>query len=391
MLCPNCKTELVQINGRYICSDCGKEVPESEMNVGGWGQGSFGGGTVVGVPAGDETDADTRSVDIPDDYIEGQDTTPASETVAPEPQKELSIPDVEQPQPDAVNPEGVAEDVGFYDSKPDSTPADLDSLQKNTVVTSAGDPENIVSSTPEPVEEISQIPEPLPDLTVGNEALPLNAETGLLPAENAALPNDPEIYRDPSFDNQIAEEPKGQQENQKAQKYRRPIGNKNLIILVSAGVFLALALIVGGIFAYQALTKSSQVDEANLDANAEVVDCDASGSPADVTSCIAENFSACTVASWTAPYVVSPTTTATIKYQVSGQVDNTCQVEATVATSESDASLEGQAMSCLLDNTLSVTDALATIGGDTCTGGLSDILFTNTSVDQPTDDGTTGD
>jgi hypothetical protein len=36
LLCPNCKTELIEVNGRYICSDCGREIPENEVTTGDW-------------------------------------------------------------------------------------------------------------------------------------------------------------------------------------------------------------------------------------------------------------------------------------------------------------------------------------------------------------------
>lgn len=36
MKCPKCGEDLIHLSGRYLCSDCGNEVPESEVSVGGW-------------------------------------------------------------------------------------------------------------------------------------------------------------------------------------------------------------------------------------------------------------------------------------------------------------------------------------------------------------------
>jgi len=107
LICPNCKTELIEVNGRYICSDCGREIPENEVMAADWGNGGtvraglYGAGT-------DEPEAGTAPVTDFDALLTENENVKAPEE---------TVEQVLQTQENAVSTPPVTEpvtDTGFY-------------------------------------------------------------------------------------------------------------------------------------------------------------------------------------------------------------------------------------------------------------------------------------
>jgi len=99
LICPNCKTELVEVNGRYICSDCGREIPENEVMASDWGN---GGNTRAGLyGAGTDEAPEVGSNPITDYGSSLAETANTIETALPTP----------EPVPAAVVDESSVEEI----------------------------------------------------------------------------------------------------------------------------------------------------------------------------------------------------------------------------------------------------------------------------------------
>jgi hypothetical protein len=365
------------INGRYICSDCGKEVPEAEVNVGDWSQPSIDGEKVVPEPGAVSVGQDSVALDIPEDFIEGEKPAEPTPAVVPEPIVEAET----IPETPAVNTEPLeATDTGFYQAENTPMAVDLDLLQSTlaedtTPVTAPVATEPV----PEPLVPRETTPVVLESEEV-SDLEPVHSGEVSLPESTQPLPEDPEIYEDPLYDIPVPTEVAAPvQETQKM-----PMSKKQMIILISIGSFIVLLFIVGGIFAYGALTSTSNQEIATLPEATQAVDCDASGSSAEIASCRAENYKKCSLATWTGQTTISGNTVS-MGYEITGKLNDSvtsaCNIAATLKTNENDPTIEGKSMACALDSTLDVDKALATINGTTCTGELADSIFTATSAE----------
>ncbi len=255
MLCPNCKTELANINGRYICSDCGKEVPESEVNVGSWGEGSFEGEKVVtepgsqaiteDVPVDDSLASSTET--MADTAAHSEDVSQITDTVDPSTSKDEQVAGIYTPQ--NMNIEVIPPVVEEVPSLP---------VNDNEVDTSPQDSEIVEETSPEEVpSEAMRIPEAAID-TLETESV---NKVVKLPESKGALPQDPAIYRDPLAENESAEEEKLEKmptqvnQNQDYGKAPMSMSHKQELMIVVIGIVLGILLLGGGLAVYFILTK----------------------------------------------------------------------------------------------------------------------------------------
>jgi hypothetical protein len=189
VICPNCKTELVEVNGRYICSDCGREIPENEVMASDWGNGGitraglYGAGTDEPVQDGAQAVTDysaslsesENEIKAPEAAVEPTQDQPAELSVEEilQQQKSASSDATEEPvAAEVAIPEIPAADTGFYTAPP---------VEPTPVVIPAQEPESssgsfvptqddgVVALEPEveptAVVESEPVVEPAPDLS----------------------------------------------------------------------------------------------------------------------------------------------------------------------------------------------------------------------------------
>lgn len=367
MKCPNCKNDLVQVNGRYICSDCGREVPESEVNIGDWGQGSSS-DKVIPEPVSDTINDGEMPVDMADDYIDQSVEPPTNvnnDPLSDSAQSNLSARISEQgpaAEVEASNFDQNIPEEGFYTADNPSLDVDLESLKsklaepaKNEVVlekTSDQAPINIVDNA--------------------DDLAPINDPGITLPASNSQIGLDGELYEDPIYDmpdtevkiKKIAEKEEKSQKNP----------NKKLVIgLIIGGVVISFGLILGGIYGYSKLTSASNVVSKKVKVVDNSINCDNSDNK---ESCISENFSKCTVnTTWTDDYQENDALIETLGYQINGVADDSCEVKVTNNKSTDNSEAIGKNMVCSLDNSLTIDEAKNKMNSEICSGDLANILF----------------
>jgi len=443
MLCPNCKKELVEINGRYVCSDCGKEVPASEVNVGNWGEDKEVEATAVAPGSESITDYNASS---------GEDENYIADSSGQPPVPEITVPATEMPTPETNITEIVPTETEATEAS-ESSFADMAVPGAVAGITMASDipvsPE--ASQTPEitipeppiaddfvspepkiadvmstslPVEPVAPVipvePEPMseplpaiPSATV-NEAMvpdPLYAlphDQGVSPTmpdpqdfyqvkpneapaevpapvaiQGAAvagpLPMDPNIYRDPLYDTPSPDGP--QEDQQNPDKFVPPAKNRLNMILIISGVALALLFLGGGVAAYFVLTSKAKVAEIPVVSEPTITDCDGFASTSEKTACIDKNFAACSLATWTTTSKAADGTTINeTKNDVLRADEGGCSMDITY-TKNTDATLQDQSMTCSLDNTLTYANAIAKNSSSNCSGSLADMLYPVTTPD----------
>lgn len=313
MLCPNCKTELIEVNGRYICSDCGKEVPEEEVMTSNWGNsapaadGIYGavapadapeaGSMPVatfsdsadepeGIPPAEaaesvlqeqadeavfqapvvEKSQDTQAVESVEAVL--QDQADAGFYAAPASQSEsmVPIPDIPAEAPAPATPMPVEaipatlDILGLSEDLPpevteESAQQDLGGIVDDPTATAPApvEPKLLVTPVTLPTpEELAPIPEPV-------EAVPEETEVvkDMFESVSAAPIEDPGLYASP--DSTPVEE---SNTTLPVANTRPQLSNEkrvNLLIL-AIGVFLALVLIGGGTWAFIALSSKTKVD-----------------------------------------------------------------------------------------------------------------------------------
>ncbi len=353
MQCPNCKTELVQVNGRYICSDCGKEVPEAEINQGDWGQGSFDGSRVVPAPEPGAVDSHPEDID--------QSIGETAELVIPtNGGLDSSDETIEQASDNATQtPMNEKSDTsGFYASDDFGTTAESSS-------------DEAVKVAPESDKPSPSLQPELEDGTNAGVNLAPSPVASSLPTGDTPLPEDPEIYRDPLYEIPL---PPEEPVVQKKQGAGDGGGKTNLYILLG-GVAFSLLLLGVGIWAYRLLTSGADLSTGKLETEEVVVDCNAAAGDVEKKSCIAESYAKCSLASWTGSINSTVAGNVEVEYQIRGIVEDACEVEAILKSNPEDTTKEGQVMVCSLDSTLSSDKALETLDGTTCSGNLADYLF----------------
>jgi len=150
MICPNCKTELVEVNGRYICSDCGREIPENEVMASDWGN---GGATRAGLYGAGTDDIPEVGSEPINDYstslteAEGELQPPTKLPVDTEVADEPSVEEILQQQGSTeAAAEAIPSDPGFYE------PTIQEQVENNSLQSSA---DEIVTEMPEPELEFS--------------------------------------------------------------------------------------------------------------------------------------------------------------------------------------------------------------------------------------------
>lgn len=308
MICPNCKTELVEVNGRYICSDCGREIPENEVMASDWGNGGNTRAGLYGAGTDDLPEEGSKPIsDYGASLSEAEnEITPATAVVTDSPaevpatpvaQEELTVEEILQEQATEAKP-----DPGFYtppvDIEPAAAvlPAEPEPMSETAPVPPVVPAESYVPvSEPEPApvpdivlpvapvenvvpeavpvaDDVQPVPITTPEVIapiappVDTIAEPVLAETvpEIVPEheqvvtdmfESAYTPpvtNDPGIYRDPMYeavgtDSPVAENVGG------SVRAPMPADKKTTMLVLISGIALTLLLIIGGIWAYVSL------------------------------------------------------------------------------------------------------------------------------------------
>lgn len=312
MICPNCKTELVEVNGRYICSGCGREIPENEVMASEWGEsgvvraGLYGAGTddvpeEGSAPITDynasltETENEeptveqvlqTQSVSEPEvvasgptpasGFYTGDSSSNGSEKLELDSSQQVSnnnedvVPDIVAPIPVIPDPVPVI---------PTEAEKSLSHTPEVSVMDSSAEPQNdagILTPEPEvpvqpvavqpapaepPTQEIPitvPTPEPIqPEIVPEPEPVKPQVVKDMFENTGVAIAPDPGIYTDPSYEN-----PQGAgQPTETATPTNVPmptIQRTNLIVLISGSVAVLL-LLLGGVWGYLALNTKSVV------------------------------------------------------------------------------------------------------------------------------------
>lgn len=239
MICPNCKTELVEVNGRFICSDCGREIPENEVMASDWGNGGtaraglYGAGTDETPETPEEgskpiTDYESSLTESENELVAAAEAV-ASETTTPEAEPEV----VATPVPEAAPDTPPAADTGFY--TPEAVVSTPEVITEPVVTTEA-----VATSVPTP--EIPTVPAP------EVQEIPITVpETSAA----ASLPQDPGIYTDPMYENTpTVEAPVAAVTPVSAPM---PVSKKTNLIVIISGIVLVVLLITGGTWAYFSL------------------------------------------------------------------------------------------------------------------------------------------
>jgi len=320
MICPNCKTELVEVNGRYICSDCGREIPENEVMASDWGNGGntraglYGAGTDEVQEEGTEpiSDFDASLTELEN---VAEPTQPSPEVAQPAIADELSVEEILQEQATEQVP-----DAGFYTPEtlsaqpaalevpevvlpvvpervaaiPVEVSAILDSITP-VVETEAQTPAEVL--TPQPVIEVSPVstvmpetPAMIPDISLPQTQTPIeqpeapveipaatNPETVMPQAEVEALaPQAEQVVTDMFAGSETVAAPLAADpgiytdpmyENTQvpqptgvvaATNSPMPADKRTTIAVLVGGVVLILLLVVGGAWAYLSLNKTVQ-------------------------------------------------------------------------------------------------------------------------------------
>jgi hypothetical protein len=306
MNCPKCGKELINVNGKYVCVDCGIEVPENEATQ----------NSGTGVPT-EPTPVETKPVDVTPaplpvesvDPVPSQSTPPAEtgepkiadmtseeNPVSIEPMVatlDTSMP-ISEIQPKDVSPAPEMPSPVSEITEPTSTPPGesvsipVTKLSDNahtvppvdTIATSAETP-----VVPEPMQPVE------PEVAPTQESVPAPASVAVDPFDQAEktvspisqgtisptepmqttpsmnpvppIQPDPAIFQDPMYDNNPTETtqvpdttPFGQVSQQTAQVQNAQPGDdtKKLKIILFLGIGLAVVLLVCGVAAFFLLT-----------------------------------------------------------------------------------------------------------------------------------------
>lgn len=318
MICPNCKTELVEVNGRYICSDCGREIPENEVMASDWGNGGTVRAGLYGAGTDEPEDGSKPVAEYNTSLSESESEDIATPPVAPEPSaseihespEELTVEEVLQQQSTGSKPvdQPASEpvpDTGFYAAEssipvdqaasepvegpeePVAPVAPVAPVQIDNVVAPETMPVESVPTEPVAVESVAQeipitVPPVSPEMSAESVPTPvISAEAGIqapveLPeaapehseivkdmfAESEAVAAntnpDPGIYTDPIYDTNSS----GEQPTEASAVSSVPMtADKRLnLIIIIAGVTATVLLIAGGIWGYAALNQKAKVE-----------------------------------------------------------------------------------------------------------------------------------
>jgi hypothetical protein len=252
LTCPNCKTELVEVNGRYICTDCGREIPENEVMAGDWGNSGMARDGLYGAGTDAIPDDQSKSSASDDDQTEEVGTTDQTEVTAGEasvgPLSNVDLTESITPSPEGVNVSPQA------DITQSSTTAVLDTgLPVSDVATDSNlTPQNVIpasgtsSETPTEAVVTPDIPTELPK---PEEVKDMFDSTEPVPSQPTG---DPGIYTDPLYENSqtTAPEFKSFVPTEVSTPTKKSI---NWVTLL-AGFFILFLLIGGGTWGYFALT-----------------------------------------------------------------------------------------------------------------------------------------
>jgi hypothetical protein len=301
MNCPKCGKELLNVNGKYICVDCGIEVPESgtagsqiaEQPTPASLTGNEQAKQVekrpetTGQPAEETPPAEPQPTEpmasvekAPDQAADSSQSGPSSvDSSVPiadlqagekeEPNQEKPL--AEQPRPEALTQSEETEVPASKDEsnlavepvpvsievKPASETVQLEQQESEPVQEEtsqnqeAGIPE--VKSEPEPPDpfEAAEQSSPTP---FQPETAPVDAirETTPTPDQPSPVQADPTIFQDPMYD--MKDTTARQPLDQSAPAASLQDGTKKLKIIVIAGIAVAVILAIGGIIAYLLLT-----------------------------------------------------------------------------------------------------------------------------------------
>ena len=167
VICPNCKTELVEVNGRYICSDCGREIPENEVMASDWGNGGTTRAGLYGAGTDDAPEEGSKPINDYDTSLTESESEitpqPATvTTVAEMKDNEPSVDEILQSEAPTVETSSPSTpDTGFY------TPEKTEKIAAS--VSEAETPITTQVVTPEldtPVAETPEIPvTPIPEVS----------------------------------------------------------------------------------------------------------------------------------------------------------------------------------------------------------------------------------
>lgn len=285
MICPNCKTELIEVNGRYICSDCGREIPENEVMASDWSKGGAVRAGLYGAGTDEEATVDSKPVaDFDTSLTESEsEETPVSETpvsenpVVPEEpvvktEDEPTVEEILQSQtPPEPTPSETIPETGFYTADSPSSENEksvTDSSQQtsndNEVAIPVIPAQELESSPePQPVVEPAPIEPPVQEIPVTvstpepiTEAVPEHTEVVKDMFENtematAPITQDPGIYTDPLYESAQGAEQSPQ--NLSPTNVPMPADKKTNLIVLIVGIVLVLLLIIGGVWGYLAV------------------------------------------------------------------------------------------------------------------------------------------
>jgi uncharacterized Zn finger protein (UPF0148 family) len=318
MNCPKCNKELLNVNGKYVCVDCGIEVPEAENSL----QGTPDTKSEQSVPAVDaalEEEADkSETTDVPkteespsSEKDEAETTTadefpetpPAPQNdlmpIKPEAYESVPVSDLEggtkpsfPPEPVVPENQPVADEV-----KPivtEDLPSDVPKMEEPLAPSSPDLPTEAPVYPQEPAQEpVSQEPDPVtapeneiagpikpieismdnpaepadlfekkgkndfqPEQSTFNSSSPLDQSA--IPQMPSAVPIPPDpatIFQDPMYDKNSAPPVPSSPISQTSTASMDPEdSDKKLKIILIAGITVAVLLLIGGIVAYIWLT-----------------------------------------------------------------------------------------------------------------------------------------
>jgi len=359
MLCPNCKSELVEVNGRYICSECGKEVPLNEVSVG----------------ASDEAD----------DKLKIKPTTSPASDLKPDALVKQAKDNISIDTSNVVQGEVMSETV----TAPVVPSDNLENKQSTTSTESPVTTDNFDDIDKEVFGNNA------PAKPVENPEIPQAYERGALEvegADNIDLNNtgedvtlNSEIYTDPIYEKASTKESISTPQS-------KIVGSKSLlktldadpakesklnIIILAVGGLLAVVFIVVGMLAFISLSGKAKVPLINGDnINDITINCDGAGADSK-SQCIAENFKSCKPAKWSGDFPALPDTQ--VSYKIVGLSDNLCQVDITMNKYVDRPETENKTMSCRLALDKTFEDGLSTISNVNCSGSLANLIYDSVS------------
>lgn len=298
MVCPNCKTELIEVNGRYICPDCGREVPENEIMAGDWGNsgimraGLYGAGTDDSSDIGNNSVAGFGTAAVTEDEA----LLPENDSVATKVMSDLEEA-VPAPAPSVPEAAEAAPEVGFYTAAPETqasvsppqpepsqpvvTPEapTVEQTEESSVVVqglnSAQPAEPSVQPEILPTPEIvtpaavSEIPQPAAPTSIPASAQVLETVAPAGPIPATAIPEHSDVVEDmfKSSENVMPSQTQLPSPEASAASVPMAVNKRANLAVIIAGTILLLLVIGGGSLAYLTLSAKNAaapvVDNSN--------------------------------------------------------------------------------------------------------------------------------